>query len=909
MGLWVGTIATPALCTARLILRIVILSVLVAARTAAGVQLAERLIANEPEAVLEPRTTQDLVEVVRWPLRSVADLAGWTVLDATAAPGPDGLVFRGTGPSPRLEREVNLDAAGVDAFRIDSTQQGRWSARILWRREGEHFAGTRSAGTARFPEGRRGAAPREFVVGADPAWSGRITHMRFVLSRATDAAVVVDAIVGLRYRPNPERSEAATRQPWKVEMQGAEALDMRSAELAPRARPIVRAISGRPNARLRFDYGVLGRLSGRLCFQVYAESAAGPTVDLAERCLEPSESDRWFSADVDLAPLGGQSGRLLFALGGDPGTALPVWGNPEIITPAVDERPNVVLVSIDTLRADRLTPYGYKRPTSPHLDRWARERAVTFLQAVANAPWTLPSHTSMLSGVSALRHGVNYIYAAPADLLTVAEILRPRGYATLAVTGGAYLSPWSGLHQGFDRYASWRDRRREREGAELATHVDLARQWLREVSDRPFFLFFHTYEVHAPYVAREPFFSRFNQSGLELPKAGIDLSGAGMARESGFVSVHTPIWGRPSRGRPLGDGALPPTALPLLDALYDSGIAYMDQELSRLFATLTELGLDRRTMVIVTSDHGEALGERGLAGHAYLYDMNLRVPLLVALPNGRHAGQRIGAQVESIDIVPTVLEELGLPPPAAADGRSLLPLLSGQPAGERRAWSYAAQSNHGIALRLDANLKYVFNNNAWAPAQGQETLLRIDRESGAEREDADATSQRSALRRELLHRYATDGPSALELIVVNRLAGELNGHIRMPGLKAMQVKAVEPPPGKLRWRNQAFDFSVPPGRRLQLFLEGNLAESLTLSLRSRKEIDVGEQTSLSTVTLPRALEVATGQAARWSDGALPAGATGVELAWRGPGRKATTPDAVSLPAEVREQLRALGYEQ
>ena len=888
---------------------LVALAMLLAGRPAAGLDSVERLIPEDPVELLEPATVLTAVEVLRWPLRSLADLEGWKTTDATVTQGPAGLVLRPTGPHPHLERTVSVDAATVDAFRVEGGSKPAWAARVFWARAGERFAPGRSANSPH-EKGQAAGALHEVAVAPLSKWSGRIARLRVDVVVAPAAEVSLDAVVAVHYRPDPDRWEQRARTPWKVELRRADIGDVRKAWLAPRDSPISRAVAGGPNTHLAFDYGVLGRLPGRLCFTVRAAPAAGPPLDLFSRCLEPGDANSWMSASADLAGLPDPDCRLLFAISGDPGNALPVWGNPEIVRPAATTRPNVVLISIDTLRPDRLGVYGYGRPTSPHLDAWAREHAVAFDTAIAAAPWTLPSHTSMLTGLSAFRHGVNYVDPAPATLLTLAEIVGASGYSTLAVTGGGYLAPWVGLHQGFDRFAYWRHRRGPREQAELASNVDLARAWLRTNAERPFLLFFHTYEVHAPYVPREPYFARFNESALALPAPGVGQSSGGIAAESGFVSVFTPIWGRPSKQRPGGDGPLPRAALPLLDALYDSGVAYADQEIGRLLETLRELGLDRRTLVIITSDHGEALGENGLAGHAYLYDFNLRVPLLLGLPNGDHAGTRVAAQVRSIDIVPTALEVLGIRQPDGIDGRSLLPLLSGKPPVPRPAWSYAAQSNHGIALRLDDGLKYVFNNDAWPPAHGQEHLLRIDRTSGEEREVADNVIQRRKLRRELFNQYATDGPPALAITVVNHLNAELRGRIGSAALRPMQIKALEPPPGPLRWWRRGCEFAVPPGKRLELFLEGRLGTELRLSLHSKaggEPVRAREQLRLDQLALPTALQISAGQPGRWNAGGLAAETTGVELAWRGRGRQAVPAQAAPMPEEVREQLRMLGY--
>jgi arylsulfatase A-like enzyme len=895
--------------TCRLVLAAV--AALAAGQATASVRIVERFIAEERPVLFEPASVLEAVEVARWPLTTLADLEAWQRADVSVSEGPSGLVFRATGPRPRLERTVNLDAATVDALRLDGVSNPKWVAKVFWTHAGEKFAGERRAQCDQDASGHPIFSRQEIVLASQPQWSGRIARLRVPLDASSAHELSIGAVVAVKYRPASGRWEQATRSPWKVKLLGADVGDVRNALLAPLDHPIRRRVTPPVGAQLQFDYGVQGRVPGPLCFRVRATAGDGAPLELFARCLEPTQADRWVSATADLAALGGRPAELVFEISGDRGCAMPLWANPQIVAPVPTQPPNVVLISVDTLRRDRLGIYGYQRATSPHLDAWARAHAVIFDQAIAAAPWTIPSHVSMLTGLSPLRHGVNYVQAAPLEPLTAAEILRAAGYSTLAVTGGGYLAPWVGLHQGFDRYAYWRHRHGKPGESELASDVDLARQWLREAADRPVFLFFHTYEVHAPYVARAPFFARFNQSGLDLPPGGVGISSADLGADTRFVTTLAPIWGQPSKDRPQGDGALPAAALPLLDALYDSGVAYMDEQVGRLLDSLRELGLERRTLVIFTSDHGEALGERGLAGHAYLFDFNLRVPLLLALPNGAHAGTHVRAQVQSVDLLPTLLEAAGVPLPRPVDGHSALPLLATPTAAGAKAWSYAAQTNHGVALRLDGGVKYVFDNSAWSPVQGRDRLYRLDPKTGEEREEKDGVPQRNTLHQEVVRRYASDGPPALAVTVTNRLPIELRGRLAAKQLKAMQIKTLEPPPGTLRWAGRGIDFAVPPGQRLQLFLEGALADELRLSLDGDAPggaSRVRERVRLSDISGPRSLQLGSVEASSWTAAPLAAGASGVELAWRG--RQHQPPsEAVALPDEVREQLRALGYDR
>ncbi len=148
-------------------------------------------------------------------------------------------------------------------------------------------------------------------------------------------------------------------------------------------------------------------------------------------------------------------------------------------------RPNVILISVDTLRADHLSLYGYPRSTSPRIDAWARNSAAGFRNAVVQAPWTLPSHCSMLTGLDALSHGVNHSFeAVPGELTTVAERLSEAGYFTAGITGGGWFHPRYGLAAGYDRYRYWSGKRRGDE--ELEAHAPIASGWLDELPE-PFF--------------------------------------------------------------------------------------------------------------------------------------------------------------------------------------------------------------------------------------------------------------------------------------------------------------------------------------------------------------------------------------------------------------------------------------
>lgn len=323
--------------------------------------------------------------------------------------------------------------------------------------------------------------------------------------------------------------------------------------------------------------------------------------------------------------------------------------------------PDVLLVTIDTLRADHVGAYGAERARTPTLDALAA-RGARFETAIAVTPITLPSHASLLTGVWPPRHGVrhNGTFELGEDLPTLAERHRAAGHATGAVVGAVVLRARYGLDRGFDHYDDRIGSRRagaagylERTAAEV---TDAALAWLRELGPRPFFLWIHYYDPHLEHRAPAP-----------------------------FAAAHP--------GRP-----------------YDAEIAYVDAELGRLLRALQAAGRLDRTLVTVTSDHGESLGEHGETNHGLtLYDAAVRVPWIVAGP-GVPAGRVVRGIARGVDVAPTLLALAGLPGLPEADGRDLSGALVSGTTGA--AWAYAEtllpQLDFGWAplhaIRTDAHL-------------------------------------------------------------------------------------------------------------------------------------------------------------------------------------------------------------
>lgn len=348
-------------------------------------------------------------------------------------------------------------------------------------------------------------------------------------------------------------------------------------------------------------------------------------------------------------------------------------------TPLVSRvsRPDIILVSIDTLRADHLNAYGYaKRRVSPNLDALAAD-SVLFESHLASAPWTLPSHASLLTSLAPSTHGVTPSldeFLAPAGAPpalsesweTLAESLRTAGWATGAFTGGGPLSPGFGLGQGFDSYdASLLVKLSEEDQAPV-------RDWIAS-QRRPFFLFLHTFDVHSPYL-------RPDFLGEVVPPA---VASRLSAVFDGLTHGPVALAGQGGEARALKrEGFFTPR---VSDALYDGAIRHTDAWLGELFAWLKQTGRYEDALIVVTSDHGEALGERKDGGFynahgGSVFDELIRVPLIIKEPGGQVRGARVRAVTRAIDVMPTILGVAGVAGPPAMEGRPIFPGVVSAPA-------------------------------------------------------------------------------------------------------------------------------------------------------------------------------------------------------------------------------------
>lgn len=316
---------------------------------------------------------------------------------------------------------------------------------------------------------------------------------------------------------------------------------------------------------------------------------------------------------------------------------------------------NVVLIVLDTVRARNLSCYGYARQTTPHLDRLADE-SVVYENAFTTSSWSLPAHASLFTGLYPTQHGADdhYKYLKPVHR-TLAEHLRAQGYRTVGICYNPYVGPATGLDRGFEQFTlrgrsrsklfEWQVRQlagKVRRTADAGARfvIEHARRALQDFAswERPFFLFCHYNECHTPY--RYPnAFKKYLGSVTPRAVAQVNQNPWRLLANPALMNAHD---------------------FEITTALYDGALKYLDTQVSQVLRQLRALDLYDRTMVIITADHGENLGEHGRIGHQYcLYDTLLHVPLIVKYPKRGVAPARIREPVSLVDVVPTILELLG----------------------------------------------------------------------------------------------------------------------------------------------------------------------------------------------------------------------------------------------------------
>ncbi len=390
---------------------------------------------------------------------------------------------------------------------------------------------------------------------------------------------------------------------------------------------------------------------------------------------------RWERAPIDLRSFAGRKIELVLSLTSEKPGALGFWGSPAIRNRDVagprhaaggsSPSRGVILIWADTLRRDHLDAYGYARPTAPTLHRMAEE-GVLFEDCVSQATWTKVSTPSLLTSLYPTSHGVHdFSQRLPASITTLAEVFHEAGYATLSLSSILFTGQFTNLHQGFDELHEDRSLPDPDSSKTAREYVDRVLPWLEAHRDVPFFVFLHISDPHDPYRPHPPYdtlwadASKFREHERQASDVRRFITDPLLKR-----------FGMPAREELLRAGFDPEDYVGIERDWYDGSIRAMDVEIGRLIERLRELGIDRETLLVFTGDHGEEFFEHGRMFHGQsTYGELANVPLILWQPGTLPGGLRVRDTVETIDLMPTLLELTGLEGPAGMQGSSLVPFL------------------------------------------------------------------------------------------------------------------------------------------------------------------------------------------------------------------------------------------
>ncbi len=469
------------------------------------------------------------------------------------------------------------------------------------------------------------------------------------------------------------------------------------------------------DARLHFGLGITER-NGPITFRVVADSHEIYSKTLAD-------ADTWEDAEVNLTSYAGRNIKLVFQTIAEKQGTVALWANPLLIAQGTQKPLNVLLYMIDTLRADHTSLYGYARETTPTLKRLGAQSLV-FDDCTVQATWTKPSVASLMTSLYSYTHGIVHDDdTIPSGSSTLAEQLRTAGYVTASVLANPLAGRISGLQRGFDYVSEWQAVKRyfsepEDRATDSAAVNKIVFRWLEQHREEPFFLYAHATDPHAPYrppagfeekFAKPAESPEFNRDFRRLKEMALSHGGFGVSRA---LCVHA--------------GVNPERFIQRAVDRYDGKILHNDWSLEQLLRKLKELGILENTLIIVVSDHGEEFWEHGWTGHGQsLYQELSHGVLLMWNPKLIPVPRRVGEPVQLIDVMPTVLDLLGLKIPNAVEGQSLAPFAKGQSfqrnspvMTSRFAHPYGQHDeldpeNHidSVAL-LDASWKLIYRENA-----------------------------------------------------------------------------------------------------------------------------------------------------------------------------------------------------
>lgn len=441
-------------------------------------------------------------------------------------------------------------------------------------------------------------------------------------------------------------------------------------------------------ARPRLDLAVGTIEDAPVTFRVTAKTDGADKL-LLERTV--TRAHRWEDLHVDLAGQAGRRISLLLSLASERPGALGFWGGP--VVRSLGEMPRaapvegasakppqgVILIWADTLRRDHTSVYGYQRPTTPHLERLAKEGAL-FKDCVGQASWTKVATPSLMTSLYPTSHGVrDFFDRLSGSAHTLAEAYRSAGYATLSLSSILFTGKFTNLHQGFEAVHESGSIPGGETSKTARDFVDLLIPWLETHRELPFFVFLHVADPHDPFTPYAPYDTQWadpekreahERQGKQLLKIIADP----LLRHMG-----SPM---PTREELKQAGLDPSAYIAHNQDLYDGAIRGMDQEIGRLMESLRGLGLQEKTLVVFTSDHGEEWLDHGRTFHGQsVYGEMNNMSLIVSGP-GVPKGAVVKPTVQVIDVMPTLLEMSGLEAPKGMQGASLLHMLADAPAAD-----------------------------------------------------------------------------------------------------------------------------------------------------------------------------------------------------------------------------------
>ena len=398
--------------------------------------------------------------------------------------------------------------------------------------------------------------------------------------------------------------------------------------------------------------------------------------------------NRWQAVRVDLTGYAGKSVLLDFSLDGGKKGLWGYWGNPvvrshllAVSTPAANtvasdrRKPRgVILLVIDTLRKDHLNIYGYPRETTVHLKKFADE-GVAFSQAISQGTMTKISMPSIVTSLYPMSHTVvGFDKGLPAAAKTIAEVFREEGYETLAYSSVGFTGKGNNMHQGYDElHESGSITDNDYRSKTSRPYVDRLIPWLQEHGDAPFFVFLHVFDPHSPFRPRPPYDTLFSAPGARDRLAELEADMRAKKIRTGMDSL-------PTKEEYLKTGNSPEELLKIYTDWYDGSIRGADAEIGRLLEALRDMGLEKDTLFVWATDHGEEFWEHGKLFHGQsVYGELNQVPMVFHWPNSPdiRKGVMVDKMVQNLDIMPTILDLVGITGPTNMQGRSLVPLLNG----------------------------------------------------------------------------------------------------------------------------------------------------------------------------------------------------------------------------------------